>query len=81
MKNDAPKPTPIEVQKCYTLVDSSDICYKIKLTFSSDKLIIDIIQEDSFPKIYYSSFFILEEIQKMINGLDYLILLMNQLIQ
>ena len=64
MKNDAPKPTPIEVQKCYTLVDSSDICYKIKLTFSSDKLIIDIIQEDSFPKIYYSSFFILEEIQK-----------------
>ena len=64
MKNDAPKPTPIEVQKCYNLVDSSDICYKIKLTFSSDKLNIDIIQEDSFPKIYYSSSFILEEIQK-----------------
>ena len=38
MKNDAPKPTPIEIQKCYNLVDSSDICYKIKLTFSSDKL-------------------------------------------
>ena len=64
MKNDAPKPTPIESQKSYTLVDSSDISYKVKLTFNSDKLIIDITQEDSFPKIYYSSSFILSEIQK-----------------
>ena len=62
--NEAPKPTPMGKQKFYTLNDSSDFNYKIKLTFSSDKLLIDIEQEDSFPQLYYSSTFSLEEIQK-----------------
>ena len=64
MENEAPKPTPMGKQKFYTLNDSSDFSYKIKLAFSSDKLLIDIEQEDYFPHLYYSSTFSLEEIQK-----------------
>lgn len=64
MQNDAPKPTPIENQKLYELKDSSNFDYKIKLTYCSDKLIIDIEQRDYFPQLHYSSTFILEEIQK-----------------
>ena len=47
MQNDAPKPTPIGKQKLYKIKDNSDSNYKIKLTYCSDKLIIDIEQEDS----------------------------------
>ena len=64
MQNDAPKPTPIGKQKLYKIKDNSDSNYKIKLTYCSDKLIIDIEQEDYFPQLNYSSTFILEEIQK-----------------
>ena len=64
MQNDAPKPTPIGKQKLYKIKDNSDYNYKIKLTYCSDKLIIDIEQEDYFPQLNYSSTFILEEIQK-----------------
>ena len=56
--------TPIRNQKIYILQDSSNYIYKVIMTYCSDKLIIEIEQEDSFPKIYYSSTFILEEIQK-----------------
>ena len=60
----APKATPMVNQKNYTIKDNSDNCYKIKLTYLSDQLIIDIKQEDSFPQLNYSSTFILEEIKK-----------------
>ena len=64
MQNDAPKPTPIGKQKLYKIKDNSDSIYKIKLTYCSDKLIIDIEQEDYFPQLKHSSTFILEEILK-----------------
>ena len=64
MQNDAPKPTPMGKQKLYKLKDNTDSNYKIKLTYCSDKLIIDIEQEDYFPQLNYSSTFILEEIKK-----------------
>ena len=64
MENEATKLIHMGKQKFYTLNDSSDFSYKIKFTFFSDKLLIDIEQEDSFPQLYYSSIFSLEEIQK-----------------
>ena len=64
MQNDAPKPTPMGKQKLYKIKENSDSNYKIKLTYCSDKLIIEIEQEDYFPQLNYSSTFILEEIQK-----------------
>ena len=64
MEKDAPKPTPIEKSKIYALKDSLDISYKIKLTFGYEKLIIDVEENEFFPKIYYSSIFMLKEIQK-----------------
>ena len=72
------KATPMVNQKCYSVKDNLDNCYKIKLTYLSDKLIIDVELEDSFPQLNYSSTFNLEEIKKMMNSLNYFIHLMNQ---
>ena len=64
IEQDEPKSTTFGKQKMYSLQDNLSIIYNIKLTYASDKLIVDIEQEDSFPKISYSSTFILKEIQK-----------------
>ena len=64
MEKNSSKPTQIGQSKVYSLTGDSNISYKIKLTFGSDKLIIDIEENESFPKIYYSSTFLLNEIQK-----------------
>ena len=58
------KATPMVNQKCYSVKDNLDNCFKIKLTYLSDKLIIDVELEESFPQLNYSSTFNLEEIKK-----------------
>ena len=63
-KNDAPKPTPVIKQKFYSLSDLSDFSYKIKFDYCTDKLIIDIEQEDSFPQLFFNSTISFEEIKK-----------------
>ena len=51
-------------QKIYQLKDNIFFSYKIKFSFIENKLVMEIDQENSFPKIQYLSTFILQEIQK-----------------